>query len=274
MRKRKLSAAAEYERELQPRDRQFVTALDRGLDILRAFRPEDQAGLSNRELAQRTGMPTSTLSRLTYTLLQSGYLVYDRTTGRYRMGVPVLSLGYACLSGQPIRAAAQAHMQQLADDCGEGVQVSLGGRVDFTMIYLASARARSVISLQLDVGSRISMARTAMGRAYVAACDPDERQGILDSIREKFPADEAARREDALRQAMEEIAVQGFCTGFGDWLPGVNGVGVPFRSIRNDTPQMAFGLGGPATHVTPEQLREEFGPRLVALVEMLRHGSL
>ncbi|MAC82285.1 MAG: IclR family transcriptional regulator, partial [Rhodobacteraceae bacterium] len=232
MRKRKLSADVAGDGDPQCQDRQFVTALDRGLDILRAFRPDDHSGLGNRELAERTGMPNSTLSRLTYTLLQSGYLIYDRATGRYRMGVPVLSLGYACLSGQPIHAMAQGFMQQLADACGEGVQVALGGRVGYTMIYLASARSRSVISLQLDVGSRISLARSALGRAYVAGCEIAERDALLNDIRAHFAPDAALRREMDLRRAMEQIATQGFCTSYGDWQPGVNAVGVPFRSTR------------------------------------------
>lgn len=273
MRKRKLSATAGADADPQSKDRQFVAALDRGLDVLRAFRPDDYAGLGNRELAERTGMPNSTLSRLTYTLLQSGYLVYDRATGRYRMGIPVLSLGHACLSAQPFHTMAQGFMQRLADDCGEGVQVALGGRIDHTMIYLACARARSVISLQLDVGSRVSLTRSALGRAYVAGCDRAERDDLLTAIRAHFDSEEALRREMGLRSAMEDIAAQGFCTSFGDWTPGVNSVGVPFRSARNDRPQLSFALGGPASHVTADQLRDEFGPRLVELVDTLRQGA-
>ena len=94
MRKRVTDTASQGS-EKSDGDRQFVTSLHRGLEILRAFRPADKAGLGNSELAERTGLPNSTVSRLTFTLLKSGYLVYDEGTGRYRMGVPVLSLGYA-----------------------------------------------------------------------------------------------------------------------------------------------------------------------------------
>ena len=108
------------------------------------------------ELAERTGLPNSTVSRLTFTLLKSGYLVYDEGTGRYRMGVPVLSLGYACLAGMQVRETAQVYMQELADEAGDGVLVALGGRDDMAITYIAAARSEGVISLQLSVGSRIS----------------------------------------------------------------------------------------------------------------------
>lgn len=254
-------------------DRQFITALHRGLEVLRAFRPDDRAGLSNGDLAERTGLPNSTISRLTYTLLKSEYLLYDTDTGRYRMGVPVLSLGYACLSGLPMREAAQSYMQELASFCGEGVQVAMGGRVDYTMIYLASARAPGVISLQLGVGSRISLARSAIGRAYIAACDTDEREELLAGIEahagpEKWPA-----LRDGIAQAAEEIATRGFYANLGDWQANVHSVSVPFRSLQRDTPLIAFNLGGLANLLPKEKLENEFGPRLAELARTLQQGT-
>jgi hypothetical protein len=57
------------------KDRKFVAALARGLDILRVFTPNDGL-LGNQEIAQRSGLPKATVSRLTYTLRRLGYLDY------------------------------------------------------------------------------------------------------------------------------------------------------------------------------------------------------
>ncbi len=269
MRKRSFSALAGTFEETVPDDRQFVTALNRGLEVLRAFRPEDQAGLSNRELSERTGLPNSTLSRLTYTLMHSGYLIYDQATGRYRMGAPVLSLGYACLSGQPFRTMAQTYMQDLANAAGEGVQLALGARVDFTLIYLATAHTKSVVALQLDVGTRVSLARSAMGRAYIAGTDVQERTEILDAMRAHHSPQDFAMREAGLRQAFEDYATLGFCCNFGETIPSVNFVAVPLRGSHRNGRTLSFGLGGPATHVSAERLVDDLGPQLVELVETL-----
>ena len=80
------------------KDRNFVTALSRGLELMRCFRKGDQ-GLGNGDFAKRTGLSKSTISRLTYTLHKDGYLTYDPETARYRLAPPVLSLGFSCLSG-------------------------------------------------------------------------------------------------------------------------------------------------------------------------------
>lgn len=255
-------------------DRQFITALHRGLEVLRAFRPNDRAELSNGDLALRTGLPNSTISRLTYTLLKGGYLLYDKDTGRYRMGLPVLSLGYACLSGLPIRETAQAYLQDLADQCGQGVQVALGGRDEHTMIYLATARSESVISLQLGVGSRISLARSAMGRAYLAACDPAERAEALAGIEERAGPDNWPALREGIERAAQEIAEYGFHTNLGDWQPNVHSVSVPLVSRHGTTPLLALNLGGPSTYLPEDKLRKECGPKLAALAQTLSQSSV
>ncbi len=269
MRKRTGQVEPSSENEAPESDRHFITALHRGLEVLRAFHPDDRAGLSNGDLAQRTGLPNSTVSRLTYTLLKSGYLSYDQDTGRYRMGLPVLSLGYACLSGLPVREAAQSYMQRLADECGDGVQVALGGRVEHTMTYLACARARGIIALQLGVGSRISLARSAMGRAYLAACPEAERAEFLVQAEANADPDKWPTIRDGITRAAEQIETRGFYANFGEWQPGVHSVSVPFRSPDGETPLLAVNLGGPSTYLPKDKLEKKFAPKLVELVRTL-----
>ncbi len=250
-------------------DRQFVTALQRGLEVLRAFRPSDLQGLGNREIAQRTGLPNSTISRLTYTLLKLGYLIYDETTGRYRVGVPVLSLGYASLGGSWLRDIVQPRIQELADACGDGVLVALGGRDEMSMTYIACARSVGVISLQLNVGSRISLARSAMGRAYIAGCSAAEREKILSAIRERTPPEDVDRILSEIEEARAQIAERGFYASIGAWKSDVNAVSVPYVPPDASSPPMAFNLGGPAYLLPRKKLVNDFGPRLVELVHGL-----
>ena len=56
------------------KDRNFITALARGLDILRCFKM-GEVDLTNQDFAQRTGLPKPTVSRLTHTLVVLEYLV-------------------------------------------------------------------------------------------------------------------------------------------------------------------------------------------------------
>lgn len=244
-----------------PGDPQFVGALHRGLEILRCFRVAD-GSLGNQELAERSGLPKATVSRLTYTLSKLGYLVYLNDDGKYRMGVPVLGLGYACLGGMKIRETAQPYMQELADYAGDGALVSLGGRDDLSIIYVACARSAGVISLQLNVGSRISLARSSIGRAYLATVKDEEREAIMQRLRVHYGEQRWPKIRKSILKSIEEIKTRGFCL-IEDWAPQVNAVGVPFRHSELTPSMLAFNIGGPSYVLTAERLRKDLGPRLV-----------
>lgn len=253
-------------------DRQFVTALQRGLDILRAFRPADTA-LGNQELAERSGLPNSTVSRLTYTLSKLGYLVYVEETGKYRMGVPVLGLGYACLSGLKVREVAQPYLDALAEHAGNGILVAMGGRDEFSMIYVACARSPGVVSLQLNVGSRISLARSSMGRAYLAAAPARERETLLRGIEARTDKARWPQLHEEILRAIEEIETRGFCLNSGEWHADVNSVGVPLVPVHGGGPVLALNCGGPAYLLPRERLENDLGPRMAEMVKKIRYSG-
>ena len=70
-------------------DPRFNSALARGLAILRSFHI-DQRFLANSDIAERTGIPKPTVSRLTYTLTQLGYLRYREDLGKYEVAAGVV----------------------------------------------------------------------------------------------------------------------------------------------------------------------------------------
>lgn len=245
-------------------DRQFVTALHRGLEILRCFRPMDR-GLGNLDLAQRSGLPASTVSRLTYTLSRLGYLVYDSQTGRYRLGVPVLGLGYACLSGMKIHDTAQQYMDEMARETGNGVLVALGARDQLTMTYVACARSEGVMSLQLNVGSRLSLARSAIGRAWLAGAPDDVREQLIEAMQANQKKELWPKMKAGIEDARKQIAAKGFYTNLGEWHPDVHAVSVPLRTGSRDEPLYALNCGGSAHSLPREFLEEVVGPKLVRL---------
>ncbi|HYD94844.1 MAG TPA: IclR family transcriptional regulator [Noviherbaspirillum sp.] len=246
-------------------DRHFVTALARGLDVLSCFRSGEKT-LGNQELAERTRLPKSTVSRLTYTLTKLGYLDYDDHLGKYRLGTASLALGSAMLSKLDIRQYARPWMQELADY--SHATVSLGMRDRLSMIYVENCRSQAALTLRLDVGARIPIAQTAMGRAYLAETSDTERNDILERVREldelKWPS-----IRDGVKRALDEYDTLGCCTSFGDWQPDVNAIAVAFRPA-NGGAILSINCGGPAFNLTPDFLLGEVKPRLRELVDRLR----
>lgn len=67
---------------------QFINALARGLNLLRPVQPGARP-LGNHESDEFTGLPKSTVSRMTYTLTKIGYLNLLPRLGNYETGTPV-----------------------------------------------------------------------------------------------------------------------------------------------------------------------------------------
>jgi DNA-binding IclR family transcriptional regulator len=214
-------------------------------------------------------LPKATVSRLTYTLAKLGYLVYMKDTGQYRMGVPVLGLGYACLGGLKIRETAQPYMQEFADHAGDGALVAMGGRDDLSIIYVACARSEGVISLQLGVGSRVSLGRSSIGWAYLAACPDSERESLLRRLRAKAGKEKWGKIAEGIAHATEQVKAQGFCLNDGEWHPQIASVAVPFRSSHPDVPTLAFNCGGPSSILSPQRLKKDLGPKLVEMASKI-----
>ena len=245
-------------------DRHFVTALARGLDVLSSFRSGEKM-LGNQELADRTKLPKSTISRLTYTLTKLGYLQYDDEVGKYRLGTASLALGSAMLSKLDIRQYARPYMQELADF--SHATVSLGMRDRLSMIYIENCRSQAALTLRLDVGARIPIALTAMGRAYLAETTSSERNDILERVRELDETKWPAIRDGVLR-SIEEYRTLGCCTSFGDWQADVNAIAVAFRPAHGSS-ILSINCGGPRFNISPEFLLNEVKPRLLELVDRL-----
>ena len=254
-------------RGAEDKDPNFVTALARGLEVLRAF-AEGDGLLGNQEIAAFTGLPKATVSRLTYTLSRLGYLEHIERLGKYRPGIGGLALGYNVLQTAGIRRLARPLMQELADQAN--ASVSLGHRDRLDAVYLEYCRSNATVTLRLDLGSRVPIATTGMGRAIMVGLPETERNYLLRHIERRTPAD-WPRIEAGMRQALDDYARYGFTLSIGDWERDVNAVGVPLLPPDGSN-IVAFNCGAPAFLVPREKLIEEIGPRLVDLVRQVEIG--
>jgi DNA-binding IclR family transcriptional regulator len=248
-------------------DRHFVTALARGLDVLTCFHTGD-AMLGNGELAARCGLPKSTVSRLAQTLERLGYLRYVGEVAKYRLGNAALGLGSAMLAGYAIRQLARPMMQEVAD-FSQAV-VALGVRVGLGIIYVEVCRNKAAMTLSLDVGSRVPLATTAIGRAYFAVAGDAERQDIVRQLRAGGAS--WLRHRRGLEAGIEQHRKIGCCGSFGDWQSDIHGVAVGFRP-GGSLPAMALNCGGPSFSLSRGFLLTEVRPRLAAVVRGLEEAA-
>ncbi|KGD85631.1 IclR family transcriptional regulator [Achromobacter sp. RTa] len=233
----------------------FITALARGLDVLRCFR-HGVTALGNLDLARLTGLPKPTISRITFTLTELGYLRYHPDTGKYSPGYGVLALGFGLLAGLEVRELAKASMTELAR--GTGGAVALGAFDGDAMTYVEAIHGSSALYLRLPVGYRASL-DSAMGRAYLASLPVSACDDALSRLGQAAP--EAA----AIERARVELRESGCCFAIGEWQSGINAAAVPFSSVTGEG-VFVMSCGGPASLLPEAELRTRVAPSLRAAI--------
>ncbi len=232
------------------RDRRFASTLAKGLQIMQAFKPSD-ASLGNRELARRTGMPPSTVARMTFTLASLGFLEQLHPSEAYRLGPSVMALGYTARAGLSFLPMAENVMQLLADDTG--VLVALTMRHGDAAMLTRCWRPRNASSLWLSEGHRIPMEQSAAGRA-IRAAEPIQ-----------------TGENEQVRNDREQLESTGYVTSLGGWNSGVNACAVPFQASPGSQP-FAFLCGANASELDADKLEKTVAPMLRDTVQTLRLG--
>lgn len=241
-----------------------VSALDRGLALMQCF-SETRRVLGPTELSRLTGIPRPSVIRLAATLVGHRWLQPEPDGDRYMLGAGVVSLAQVFLSGLDVRAVARSAMQTLADRF-EG-SVYLAVRDGLELVIVEACRARSaMLAARIDVGSRVPLPNSALGRAYLGMLDEPARAVLIESLRLARGPDWPGL-ETGLRAALAEHARHGWCVSAGTFHRDINSVSVALTGPQGEV--MAFNCGGPAFRFSEAHLRSEVAPALRDLVRRM-----
>ncbi|GAA5232277.1 IclR family transcriptional regulator [Verticiella sediminum] len=243
-------------------------SLERGLALLRAFRVGGGA-LCNAELAARAGLPRPTVSRLTRSLVDAGFLAYDHGERGYRLTAVCLGLAQAYRSSERRLEVALPLMRGLAE--GRRVNVGLAQSDGPDMIYLESVRlSRLGIFRRIVPGSRIPMSLTALGRAFLAGLPAGERKTMLRRLRQTHGAawPSVQAEIDAAIRSVREV---GLCRA--EWQAGMTSLAVPLRAPDGVLYAINISFPEPLPHVE-EATVAEYGRLLIALAAEVRAAWL
>lgn len=197
-------------------------SLERGLRILRAFR-QGTSLLTNADLAERVRLPRPTVSRLTRSLVDTGFLHYDIQAKGYRLAPVCLSLALAYRTSEPMLDQALPDMRELAE--GRRVNVGLAVADQLEMVYLDSVRfSRLGIFRRLSPGSRIPIAQTSLGCAYLAGLPVEQRKKLLDRLKREHGTS-WSRLKPQVDKSLRSIDEVGYCSA--QWAAGMAAVATP-----------------------------------------------
>lgn len=247
-------------------DRQFVTALARGLAILRCYRT-GEIYLSNQELARRSGLAKPTVSRLTYTLTRMAFLTYSPAREEYALGPGVLVLGHTYLAALKVREIARPLMQALADSVQ--ATVTLGEHDGLHMVVVEVCHGSPTYKLRVEVGERVQRNLTALGRANLAATPIARRVEVVEEVARQLAPESQAVLVAEVLESLREYDRLGFVVSCGEWTPELFAVGVPLIAADGNR-VLTLSCSGPVLGMSRKRLVAEVGPAMVRLRDRLQ----
>lgn len=229
-----------------------MAAVERAASVIDALAEGGELGTN--ELARRTGLHPSSVSRLLSTLADSGLVDYVPETGRYRLGLRLIALGNAVLARLDLREVARPHLRALVEETGETATLSAPGDPDaITVDFVQSA---SSVQSVARVGRPSVAHATATGKVALAFGDVALPPGRLHAFTERTIVDRAT-----LSGEVERVRMQGWAEALGEREEDLNALAAPVRGSDGRLAAV-LGIQGPSSRFGDEALTRALDPLL------------
>ena len=214
-----------------------LEAVERALRVLDAFL-EVPGEVGTTELARRTGINASTVSRLLATLVAAGYVEHLPGTGRYRLGSHLIRLANHSLAQLDLRAAARPHLIALEELTGETATLSVPGeREAVTVDFVAS---RATVASVARVGRPSVAHATATGKVMLAFGAATAAPRRLERY-----TDRTVTEPKRLRREIELVRRRGWAEAVKEREVDLNAIAAPIHSARGELAGI-LGVQGPS----------------------------
>ncbi|MEM8662511.1 MAG: IclR family transcriptional regulator C-terminal domain-containing protein, partial [Pseudomonadota bacterium] len=237
-------------------NRDYVSSLARGLEILRAFsRVRRRMTLS--EVAAETGMTRAAARRFLLTLVREGYA---QTDGKlFDLTPQVLELGFSVISSVGIWDVARPFIKRLSEDIEESVSAAVLDGPD--VVYVVGQQFHRVISVGVTIGSRLPAHCTATGRVLLAQRPAEEWDAMIAGLALKRVTPHTITTRRAIRTELKKVKAQDWSLVEEELEVGLLSIAVPLRR-RSGEVVGAINVGIPSLRASPEHMVETILPRL------------
>lgn len=237
-------------------DPNFMTSLARGLSVIRAFTDRD-ASLTIAEVAKIAGLPRAAARRCLLTLEKLGYAGTD---GRaFFLKPKILALGYSFLSSTPLADVLTPVLEEVSHSLHESCSAAVLD--DDDVLYIARSATKRIMSVGLNVGSRLPAYCTSMGRVLLAHTPESELAAYLERVElRRFTARTITDRE-ALRRELHSVRERGFSLVDQELEIGLCSIAVPVKDASGNV-LAAMNVGAQAGRVSWNDMADRFLPVL------------
>lgn len=242
---------------ISPDTSSYIQSIQRAVAIMRCF-TEAEPELSVMEISRRLGLHKSTVSRMLATLQHEGLISQNPDTGRYRLGLGLISLAGVALGRLNARAAAQPYLTELVEATQETVNVTvLDGR---ECVNIERAFSPQPIRYMGWIGRRSPLHCTASGKVLLAYMSPPERSALLPDTLTAYTEKTLTTFSD-LEQSLRQVCQDGYALVHEEYEEGFSSVAAPIFNHRSEVIG-TIAISGP-TYRLDEGVLSSFVPILL-----------
>jgi len=206
----------------------FIEALARGLDVIRAFEPR-RPTMTLSEVAAASGLARPTARRMLLTLEELGYV---RTAqGGFALTPRVLELGMAYIGSTSIWDIARPHMEQLVGRTGESSSLAQLDGSD--IVYVARVAVPKIITLAVTIGTRFPALQTSLGKVLLAELPPDELDRVLAEPSRSGITPLWQPKVEERDRVLHEVRTRGWALTDEHLAHGIRSIAAPVRDGSN-----------------------------------------
>ena len=244
--------------------RTYVTALARGLSVMKAF-DEQHAALTLSDVARIVGLPRASARRALLTLEALGYV--DVTGRVFSLSPQVLTLARAYLASSPMPRVAQGFLENVSDSLGESCSLSIlhGDEV----IYIARSTRKRIGSLHRDVGAHLPAHCTSMGRVLLAALPDTELDAFIAGAKLQSFTPHTTTDKSELRLIIQKVRRSGYSLVDQELEIDLRAIAVPVRNAGGRV-IAAMNVSAQASRTAKKQMQEHFLPTLRDMAMKMR----
>jgi IclR family transcriptional regulator, pca regulon regulatory protein len=243
---------------MEPRSRDFVQSLERGLVVIRSF-SEDSSRQTLSDVAKRTGYSRAACRRLLHTLEELNYVGVD---GRDFYLLPhILDIGYSYLSSLPFRRIVEPFVEELSSEVKESVSVSVldGGEV----VYVSRVATSRIMTVSISVGNRMPAYCTSMGRVLLASMPLEEQKRQLAETPLTALTKFTLTDEKSILNELAKVAKQGWAINDQELEEGLRSIAAPIVDASHRT-VAAMNISTHVGRTSRRELRDTMLPALLA----------
>jgi len=228
-------------------DKNRIQAFKKMAGILGSFSTVSRA-LGLAQIAQTTGLPRATASRMLSTLREIGFIQQDARSGLYSLGIRLFELGNLALSNMDLMREAKPFMDRLSRLTGEAVHLGVFDGYSVVVVEREGPQERAA-SRQLSGTESAPAYCTGLGKAVLAFQEPDVVERIVAGGMRPYTA-QTLTAADALKADLAATRERGYSIDNAEHQIWVRCVAAPIRNANGQV-FAAVSVTGAADRITP-----------------------